>query len=123
MAVLSDKLREDFWSLLGNLDELNVAIIVEGKKDKAALEALGISPTGIFVLNKQPIFAVAEAVAKECNVAVILTDLDSEGRKLYGKFNMALQQLGTKVDNRIRNFIFRNTKVRQVEGLATIHQP
>ncbi len=90
-------------------------VIVEGIKDKIALEKLGIKR--IITLNKKPIYAVIEDVAGKCNEAAILTDLDREGKKLYGKLNTGLALLGVKVDNRLRDFLFKKTKLRQIEGL------
>ncbi len=123
MALSLEELEDWFESLLHNLNETRAAIIVEGKKDKAALERLGVDAGRIIMLNKNALFAVAESVAAEYGAAAILTDLDGEGKKLYGRLNTALQRLGVKVDNRLRNFLFRNTKIRQVEGLAALHQP
>ncbi len=94
------------------------AVIVEGKKDKSALEKLGINSSKIFTLNAKPLFVVAEAVAKDYDMAIILTDLDAEGKKLYGKLNTLLQHLGVNIDNSLRDFLFKNTKIRQIEGLS-----
>ncbi|MBI2175958.1 hypothetical protein HYU40_01235 [Candidatus Woesearchaeota archaeon] len=96
------------------------AVIVEGKKDKSALENLGVGSSCIIVLNKKPLFAVAEQLAANYKSAVILTDLDAEGKKLYGKMNTLLQQLGVKIDNRLRNFLFKSTRLRQIEGIGRL---
>ncbi len=98
------------------------AIIVEGKKDRAALEKLGVPGSQIITLDQRPLFVVAEAVSAGYKTAAILTDLDVEGKKLYGRLNTLLQQLGVKVDNRLRNFLFKNTKLRQIEGIANFIQ-
>ena len=104
----------------------NAIVIVEGIKDKRALEHLGIS--SIIVLNRRPLYAVVEKVAAvydktkkltgERISVIILTDLDTEGKKLYGKLNSGLQNFGVRIDNRFREFLFRHTKLRQIEGLA-----
>ena len=88
-------------------------IIVEGKKDKAALESLGIK--NIFVLNG-PLYKNIEEISKHKEV-VILTDLDKEGRKLFSRLNSRLQERGIKVDNSFREFLFKETKLRQIEGI------
>lgn len=121
MAFLSAELEGEFWSLLGKLD--GAAVVVEGRKDKAALESLGVDGSRIVALNKTALFAVAESVASEYGAAIILTDLDGEGKKLYGRLNTMLQDLGVKVNNDLRNFLFRKTKIRQVEGLAALRRP
>lgn len=119
---LSPELAEELAALLSGLAESKGAIIVEGRKDKAALEKVGIGSNRIFVLNKTPLFVVAEAVAQNHSTAVILTDLDAEGRKLYGKLSTLLQRLGIKIDNSLRNFLFKSTQLRQMEGLSKIIQ-
>ena len=121
-AFLSAATHEEFEQLLQKLQKSGAAIIVEGKKDRAALEKLGLASSCIFVLNKTPLFVVAEAVAKNHSTAAILTDLDAEGRKLYGKLSTLLQRLGIKIDNALRNFLFKSTQLRQIEGISKIIQ-
>jgi 5S rRNA maturation endonuclease (ribonuclease M5) len=89
-------------------------VIVEGIEDKKALVSLGI--TNIITLRK-PIFYVVEAVVKSSKECVILTDLDSEGKKLFHRLYHELGQFGVKIDNRFREFLFR-TKLRQIEGIV-----
>jgi len=89
-------------------------IIVEGKKDKAALEKFGIK--NIFVLNG-PLYKNIEEISEKAKEVVILTDLDKEGRKLFSRFNSRLQERGIKVDNSFREFLFKETKLRQIEGI------
>ncbi len=99
----------------------NILVIVEGIKDKKALKELGFRR--IYTVKK-PIYAVVEDIlkllqktkTKEC---LILTDLDREGRKIYAKLNSQLSQNGVKVNNMLRNFLFRYTPLRQIEGLNT----
>ncbi len=91
-------------------------VIVEGMKDKKALSSLGVK--NIITLTK-PLFAVVEAVAEKYNSALILTDLDKEGKMLYGTLSSALQKHGVSVDNRLRNFLLKSTKLRQIEGLLS----
>ncbi|MEW6063339.1 MAG: toprim domain-containing protein [Nanoarchaeota archaeon] len=88
--------------------------IVEGKKDKMALERLGIK--NIMTLSK-PIYKVIEDISKNNKECIILVDLDSAGRKIYGKLKCNLQKYGVRVDDRYRIFLFKNTKIRQIEGL------
>jgi len=91
------------------------SIIVEGKKDKACLEKLGFEH--VIELNKRPLYKVVEEVAHSCKEVVILTDLDKKGKQLFGYINSGLQKMGVNIDNRFRNFLFRKTKLRQIEGL------
>ena len=120
--MLSPKLAAEFVQLLQKMLDSDAAIIVEGKKDRAALEKLGIPGSRIVALNQKPLFVVAEAVASDYMAVAILTDLDSEGKKLYGKLSALLQQLGVKVDNKMRNFLFKSTRLRQIEGIQSLIQ-
>ncbi len=102
LAVLKDKL-----------------VIVEGKKDKEALKSFGI--TNVVTLKKS-LFEVVEEVSSKAKECVILTDLDKKGKYLYSRLRQDLQKHGVKVDNSFRNFLFRETKLRQIEGLSGINQ-
>lgn len=113
MYTKSAELRD--W--LGKLKASGKAIIVEGPKDRAALEHFGI--VNIFTLSEQPLFAVAEAVAAAHRAAIILTDLDGEGKKLYGKLLPLLKKLGVQIDTDFREFLLRETSLSHIEGLVT----
>lgn len=113
--MAEDELFSEFIGLLEQLKRENIPVIVEGKKDKAALEALGLK--NILVIKK-PLYAVVELVAGMSGRCAILTDLDKEGKLLYSKLKKDLQMHGVCVDDKLRNWLFKNTKVRQVEGLA-----
>lgn len=102
-------LKEEIKKLKHNL------IIVEGKNDKLALEKLGIG--NIVVLNNKPLFEIVEEVSLKTREVIILTDLDKEGKLLYHKLKSNLQKFGVKVNDSFRNFLYKNTKLRQIEGL------
>ncbi len=106
---------EEFFSRIEKIKDSNTLIIVEGKKDKAALEKLGL--VNVLQLNKRPLFEIVEEVANSNKDCIILTDLDKKGKELYGKLNSDLQKHGVKVNNKFREFIFRHTKLRQIEGM------
>lgn len=102
----------EFIESIKNFDKI---VIVEGKEDKAAFKRLGI--TKVVQLNKRPIYKVVEELIEKNKEVIILTDLDKEGKKLYGKLNHDLQRFGVKVDNKFRDFLFKHTQLRQIEGL------
>jgi len=111
-------MKEETQQLLEWIDKIKDSdkiVIVEGKEDKAALKRLGITNT--IQLNKKPLYKIVEELVKEGKEVIILTDLDKKGKQLYGKLNHNLQQFGVKVDNRFRNFLFKHTQLRQIEGL------
>jgi 5S rRNA maturation endonuclease (ribonuclease M5) len=90
-------------------------VIVEGPKDKASLRKLGLE--NIIYLRGKPLFEVVEWVASITKECMILTDLDREGKKLYSVLKAELQKHGVKIDDRFRKFLFKETDLRQIEGL------
>lgn len=90
-------------------------IIVEGPKDKASLRKLGLE--NVIYLRGKPLFEVVEWVASLTDECLILTDLDREGKKLYSVLKAELQKHGVRIDDKFRNFLFKETDLRQVEGL------
>lgn len=106
---------EELQDFIDNIITSNILVIVEGKKDKAALQKLGINH--IVELSKKPIFQIVEEIANFNDECIILTDLDKEGKQLYSKLNSNLQKHGVKVNNKFREFLFKGTKLRQIEGI------
>ena len=108
---------EEIHNLIEKIKESNTLVIVEGKKDKAALQKLGIN--NIIELNKKPLFQIVEDIANSNDECVILTDMDKKGNELFGKLNSDLQRRGLRVNNKFREFLFKHTKLRQIEGIDT----
>ena len=112
---MQPELKEDFIREIEQLKINNRLIIVEGKKDAAALQLFGID--NIMQLSKKSIPSLIDDISSAEKEIIILTDLDKEGKKLYGKLNSGLQKQGVKINNRLRNFLYRETKLRNIEGL------
>ncbi len=91
-------------------------IIVEGKKDAAALAKLGCRTV---ITLHGPLYAVIERISERHKRTAILTDLDREGKKLYSILARGLREHGVSIDNSFREYLFRHTSLRQIEGLAT----
>ena len=109
-------IEKEFSEQINKIKKSKILVIVEGKKDKIALEKFGIK--NIVTLNKKPLFEIIENISSKNKDCIILTDLDKTGKKLYGKLNHGLQQFGVKVDNNFRNLLYK-TKLRQIEGLVS----
>ena len=107
---------DDFCAWRDRLVASDKLIIVEGPKDEWALQKIGVTNI-ILVLSKKPLYAVVESAASLSKDVVILTDLDREGKKLYGRLNSDLQRFGVRIDNRFREYLFKETKLRQIEGI------
>lgn len=106
---------EELSEWINKIRDSDAIIVVEGREDKAALNRLGIC--NIVQLNKRALYKVVEELIEKGKEVIILTDLDKKGKQLYGRLNHDLQRFGVKIDNRFRNFLFKHTKLRQIEGL------
>ena len=84
---------------------LDYLVVVEGKRDKAALERLGFK--NIFILNSdgKSMGEKIEEIEKEAKnrEISILTDFDVKGRKLFEKLNSELSQRNVKLDRKLRS--------------------
>jgi 5S rRNA maturation endonuclease (ribonuclease M5) len=98
------------------INNSNKVVIVEGKKDKKALREIGVI-NSIETLEGKPLYKVTEDIAKHKYI-IILTDLDKEGKKLYGRLSSYLQHQGCEIDNKFREFLLKKTKIRQIEGIS-----
>jgi len=107
---------EELLEKLQSLKNKNILIIVEGKNDAKALEYFGIKR--ILAIQGKALYEVIDNAENEKEVC-ILTDLDEEGKKLYGTLQHQLAQRGVVVDNTFRHFLFKKTKLRHIEGLIT----
>ncbi|MEM4703285.1 MAG: toprim domain-containing protein [Candidatus Pacearchaeota archaeon] len=101
----------------------NFFVIVEGKNDLHALVELGFNPKNIFVLKngkniQEDIEFIINELKKRKQECVILTDLDSEGKKLYNIIKNELSKEGIKINNFLRKQLLKE-KISHIEGLAT----
>ena len=107
---------ETLLDWISNLKKSEKLILVEGKKDKAALEKLGVKK---IITNSKPIYSIIEEITnkgeKEC---ILLFDLDKEGRKIYSVYKKQLQRNGIKIDRIFREFLFSRTRLTQIEGIT-----
>ena len=108
---------EDLLGWLEKIKQSNVLVVVEGVKDKRALAEFGIKR--VKTLSKRAIYRVVEEIVKTDSNVIILTDLDKEGKRLFKLLNHPLCQHGVHVDKKFREFLFKETKLRQIEGLNT----
>ena len=109
----ADEIKKEIENLI---DSGNI-IIVEGIKDKRALERLGLK--NIITLSKKPLFSIIEDLAEKNRTITILTDFDKKGKELFGKLNSGLQRHGVKIDNAFREFLQKKTKLSHIEGLVS----
>ena len=99
---------------INELKATSSLILVEGQKDKQALESLEIK--NILTVAKTPLYKIMEKIQHHKEI-IILTDLDREGRVWYSKIYHLCQQQGIKVNKSFREFLFKETDLTQIEGL------
>jgi len=109
------------------LDELRCrgddeVILVEGRKDLAALEELGVEGAVMLVQNSRGVMRVAEALARRGCRAVILTDWDRTGGQLADLLRKALTTEGVPWDGsaRARISMIAKKDVKDVESLPAL---
>jgi len=94
-------------------------ILVEGKKDVAALEHLGF--TRVYAIHETGV-GLRERVEQICapltrkDRVCILTDFDREGKHLYLQLKSLLSERGVKLDSRLRGILLK-AGVSHIEGL------
>ena len=101
---------------LAGLREEDAPIVVEGPKDFSALEGFGIR--NVVTLSREPLYKVVEGIAASSKRVIILTDLDKEGKRLYSKLKQGFDRAGVQVDTVYREWLFRETELSHIEGLA-----
>ena len=108
-------LQQELIYHIEKIKESNILVIVEGKKDRKALEEYGI--TNIQELNK-PLTSIIDNISKTESNCIILTDLDKKGKNLFGILKLGLEKQGVKINIDFRQFLFAKTKLRNIEGLT-----
>jgi 5S rRNA maturation endonuclease (ribonuclease M5) len=94
-----ERFGEFLHGLVKELNDLSTegsAVLVEGKRDVAALRSLGYSGPIFSVSILKASDAAREKLRAEVRQMVILTDLDSEGRRLASTFVKFLAREGVK---------------------------
>jgi len=81
---------------LNDLSAEGAAVLVEGKRDAKALAGLGYSGPLFTVALLTSSVAARERLREEVRQMIILTDLDSEGRRLASRYVRFLMQEGVK---------------------------
>jgi len=101
------------WSVGGK-----TLLVVEGERDAAALRSLGVE--GRIVTVRWLKKARFENLSDER--ALLLTDFDREGTKLFNELSLLLERRGAKVDRHFRErlgFILRKLGIYQIQSLRT----
>ncbi|NOZ76508.1 MAG: toprim domain-containing protein [Euryarchaeota archaeon] len=114
----------EYDSLIEELEVLresseSAAVIVEGKRDMAALRALGVRGR-IYALNDgRALLETCELIAGEYRDVILMVDLDRAGRLLAAKLKRLLSEKGVRINERHRISLLRKLDTHQVEHMYT----
>jgi Small primase-like proteins (Toprim domain) len=97
-------------------------LLVEGLRDKSALEALGIEGRFFMIQSEGGPIKAAEFASQNGNKAVILTDWDWRGGRIASDVSRHLSALGVEFDLAIRSKLSSLCKkyVTDVESLDSL---
>ena len=118
--------KEDAFQHL--VDEINkaaevAAILVEGQKDRKALQQIGIK--GDFYLIKQThcsLEEIAERIAKKFKNVIFMFDNDPEGKNLQKKQKQIFGLIGVRVNNSFMLRLLRLCDTATVEGIPFLER-
>ncbi len=120
------RLEEELEGLLNILErikqeEKDIPVIVEGKKDKEALQKLGFDRKIIKIKKGESIFRIIEGLRGEHEKVIILTDWDSTGRRLCYKIKKACESNMIAYDVEYRKQIVKYVKkeIKDVESIPS----
>ena len=95
---------------------MNIPIIVEGKKDKQSLQKLGMKGSIIIYNKGKTLTDFCDWVAKSYRKVIILTDWDRRGGMLCHRM-MELFDGRVDYDTSFREVFSKHTMIKTVEGL------
>jgi len=101
-------------------DETPAPVLVEGRNDERALARLGIEAEVVRVSgNGRSLAETAERVSRRYDVALVLTDWDSEGNALKSKLKPLLERHGVapRTSHRKRLRDLTSKEIHDVESL------
>jgi 5S rRNA maturation endonuclease (ribonuclease M5) len=92
--------------------------IIEGKKDKKALESLDVD-ADFFLLCRQnkSLQESAEEISQKYKRAILMLDHDKQGKKMEKMITHYLQRNGVKVNRRFGKKLLRIANSNTVEGI------
>jgi 5S rRNA maturation endonuclease (ribonuclease M5) len=106
--------------VIEELDDSVDAVIVEGVRDKAALEELGITKE-IVTCSSRPDTEFVDHLSSRYTRVTILTDYDRAGKSVNKRLIARLERAGVKVDNRHREKIGRILGLRGMKDIESVN--
>lgn len=122
----SDGIRQDYETytelecIMEEMDDFVDAIVVEGIRDKRALEEMGITKEIVTCATRSHTEFVDYLWRRHKRVT-ILTDYDRTGKRINKKLTKRLECLGVKVENRYRTRIGRVLGLRGMNCIESLN--
>lgn len=111
---------EELERVIQEMDDFVDAIIVEGIRDKEALEALGITKE-IVMCSSKPDTEFVDYLSSRHKKVTILTDYDRAGKEFNKKLSTRLEHAGIKVENQYRGRIGRILGLRGMRDIESVN--
>ena len=111
---------EELERVIQELDDFVDAIIVEGIRDKEALEELGITKE-IVMCSSKPDTEFVDYLCGRHKKVTILTDYDRAGKEFNKKLSVRLERAGIKVENQYRGRIGRILGLRGMRCIESVN--
>lgn len=106
--------------VIQEMDDFVDAIVVEGVRDKAALEGLGVTKEIVTCASK-PDTEFVDYLRSRHKKVTILTDYDEAGKKFNKKLTARLEHAGIKVENQYRGRIGRILGLRGMRDIESVN--
>ncbi len=105
-------------------DNENTPILVEGKRDKKALEELGFEGKIIVLNSGHTLASLADRISKKYRKIIILTDWDKKGSYLAGRLFNLLRDNDVICDMEYRRKLgfYLGSHISTVEELAMLSE-
>lgn len=107
-------------SIIEEMDDFVDAIVVEGIRDKRALEEMGITKE-IVTCARRSHTEFVDYLSLRHKSVTILTDYDRTGKKINKKLTTRLERVGVKVENRYRERIGRVLGLRGMKCIESLN--
>jgi 5S rRNA maturation endonuclease (ribonuclease M5) len=111
-SFIKGKEQKELENIIEKLRDKEALVVVEGKKDKLALQKLFI-----YSLTREQVIRNIELLKKHYKKAFVLTDLDKEGKRIAEYLELFLSEHGINVDTILRLKLFHLLKIRNIEGI------
>ncbi len=111
---------EELERVIQEMEDFVDAIIVEGIRDKDALEELGITKE-IVLCSSRPDTEFVDYLSSRHKKVTILTDYDRAGKEFNKKLSIRLEHAGIKVANQYRGRIGKILGLRGMRCIESVN--